>query len=117
MNGLPADTDLSFMVGKTLDQICVDQNAAILKFSGDVSLSFSSKFRIVVGSEDKVFDDILAGLSMLGRLIAAEVRNVRALPSGTIALDFGDSLNLEVYDSFSSYESYQLRHGSVLWVV
>src|SRR5207237_8419413 len=46
MYGLPSNTDLSFLVGRQLAQLCLGQYQAQLRFDGDVTISLEGEFSL-----------------------------------------------------------------------
>jgi hypothetical protein len=50
-------------------------------------------------------------------LLGQKVTEVRSETSGTLILDFGESAQIILYDSSPHYESYNILHGSKLYVI
>jgi hypothetical protein len=118
MYGLPDDLDLTFLEGISLLQVCVGANEVILNFDRSVSITIESTFRIrTVSGQDDVYEDPRSASAALVGLISDSVARVSAETSGTLRLAFAGGGVLEIYDSSSQYESYQIRHGQQQYVV
>jgi len=112
MHGLPPDTDLQFIVGAELTQVCIGQNEVILNLFERVSftLECSVSFAFDLGGPsilDKPKDIGIAALRLLGE----QVRSVEILSEGTLKLAWGTRAFTEFYDSSQQYESYTITHG------
>ena len=111
MHGLPACTDLSFLDGRTLLQVCVGLYQVILKFDEDVSISIEGKFKVVqAGKTQRKNKALPLSASVLLRLVGQTIKRVEGEPSGTLFLDFGDGNTLIILDSNREFESYQVVH-------
>lgn len=119
MYGLPLDTDLSFFRGRQLRQLCIGCNEAILKFGDHVSLTIQTDIGHKSTARELIalYKMILPAVPMLVSLINSTVTNACAIPPGTLALEFSNGDILEIYDSSSEFESYQIWHDNHLIVV
>jgi hypothetical protein len=118
MHGLPADLDLSFLVGPTLLQVCIGENEVILRFDGDVSITIESTFVVRdEGGCETAFECARAAASALVEFLADSITEVLGQRSGTLRLTFSRGGVVEIYDSFEDFESYQIQHGKDLHVV
>ena len=118
MYGLPTDLDLGFFVGSTLHQVCIGANELILHFDHGVSLTIESEFLVgdpARGSEK--FDRPRPSAARIVGLIDRTVRRADGTADGTLVLVFDQDYRLEVHDSSSQYESYQIHHDSRIIVV
>lgn len=114
MYGLPLDTDLRFLEERALQQVCVGANKVILHFGDGVSLTIQTDVahKSPEGSLIALYGSILPSVPTLVGLINATVKNARAMSPGTLVLLFSTGDVLEIYDSSTEYESYQIWHGN-----
>jgi Family of unknown function (DUF6188) len=118
MYGLSAEHDLSFLMGSTLLQVCIGENEAILRFNNEISITIESKFLVQDSSGLKTtFDDARSAAGPLVKLLSDTITKVLGQRDGTLRLCFTRGDILEIYDSFESYESYQIQHGTDVYVV
>jgi len=120
MYGLPADFDGDFLIGRTLEQICLNQNQIALHFDGDVDLTLEGEYtyRGVLSRADEksaplkvpVFD------SNLAQFVGQVVMKATGTKDGTLTLVFQRDDRLLCFDT-PYYESYQIRHGQRVIVV
>jgi len=117
--GIPADTDLSFLVHKVLEQVCIGQNEAILRFGDDVSITIESDMSHAssAGEVTAIYKTIAPSAPMLVSLINCSIEKASAIPPGTLRLEFSNGDRLEIHDAHSAYESYQITHGDKIIVV
>ena len=119
MNGLSADTDLSFLFGKVLGQVCIGYSEAILHFWDGVSITIMSDIGHVSSSGEAtaVYKTIRPAAPMLVGFLHCSVERASALPPGTLVLEFSNGDKLEIYDSSPQYESYLIKHGDNVIVI
>lgn len=119
MYGLPLDTDLRFLEERALQQVCIGANEAILNFDDGVSLTIQTDVAHMSpeGNLIALYRSILPSVPTLVGLINATVKNARAMSPGTLVLRFSTGDVLEIYDSSTEYESYQVWHGSDVIIV
>lgn len=116
MFGLPEDFDGSFMVGRSLLQVCIGRHEVILKFDGNVEITIESEFRVTGRGQDRVFDLPPEGGAASLIFLQGIVSEVHGDRSGTLTLTFAEG-RLELYDTSTHYESYQIRRGDQIYVV
>lgn len=118
MYGLPPDQDFGFLIGVTLTQICIGRHEIILNFSGDVSITVEGDLEIepTLATRHRYDDSRVAG-AKLSPLVALSVENARRIQPGDLELTFSNGWAVNICDSSSHYESYQIRHGSDLFVI
>lgn len=119
MYGLSSDRDLGFFVGRQLQQVCIGYNEAILNFDDDVSLTIETDIGHKSSARELIalYKMIFPSAPTLISLINSTITGASAVPPGTLALEFSSGDILEIYDSSSEYESYQIWHGKNLIVV
>jgi hypothetical protein len=118
MFGLAPETDLSFLRGVELLQVCIGANEVILAFHPNVTITIEGTFQVEVpGSTAEVFDDARSSAASLVTLLEGTVKSVAWEESGTVRLDFTSGAALEIYDSQEHYESFQITHGAAIYVI
>src|SRR5487761_1095526 len=112
MFGLPPDIDLGFFNARELLQVCIGANEVILNFDDDLSLTIETELihRPTAGTAT-AFKDAISAAPMLSRLINTKVLTALRIDPGTLSLRFSNGDTLDVSDTSSVYESYQIRHG------
>jgi hypothetical protein len=122
MYGLKPDTDLSFFVGRELNQVAVGSYNVDFNFDGPVLalgvqdlLSLIVQSRIEHSAKGSVSEwegdenNPLSAASLLG-LVGRSVVSVHGDPDGTLTLTFSNGDVVTVFDR-EGYEAYQIRNG------
>lgn len=118
MYGLPPDLDLSFWSGSTLNQVCIGQNDVQLHFSlPPVSLSSQTSYRVTTSTGSATYEKSRTGASHLVELLGMTVTRASDRGQGTLRIEFGESVSVEVFDEDPNYECYQVKHDGQLIVV
>jgi len=116
--GLPPDLDLSFWSGTTLVQVCIGQNDVQLNFSMPaVRLSAQTSYRVTTSTGSSVSENSPRGASHLIELLGMTVTRALDNGQGTLRIEFGASIALEVFDEDPNHECYQVEHDGQLIVV
>ena len=114
MHGLPADADLSFLAGRTLTQLGVGSNEAILYFDvGQTWIRIDGRSSVEAAASTTASDDSREIAPAMFPLIGQSVTDVAWQRSGTIRLTFDDGTTLVIEDDSPHYESYQIVHGNL----
>lgn len=118
MYRLPPDVDLSFLVNKTLIQVCFGGNDLVLNFAPNVSITVTSSVRVSgpsgTGERREDFREIA---NSLFRLLNSSISSAAGHPDGTLILTFTGEWLLEIYDDSDRYESYVIRYDGKTIVV
>jgi Family of unknown function (DUF6188) len=118
MYGLPANTLLDFLKGKTLLQVCFGAHDLILNLTDKISISIFSS--VGVGLEGSIVDKHTAFEEVSGDLLQflnKGVADVHWTPEGTVTLIFDDRRSVQIYDDSPQYESYTINSPKGLMVV
>jgi hypothetical protein len=118
MNGLSTDTDLTFLNGRMLTGVRIGGCDFTLSFDDDVSIYGTADMghRSADGELTALYKmPIPAALMLCGFLYQSVVRSSVEAP-GTLVLEFSNRQILEIYDSNSHHESYNItaRHGTIV---
>jgi hypothetical protein len=118
MYGLRSDTNLNFLKGATLIQVCFGPHDLILNFTENVSISIYSAVSFgATGANPPrhtAYDQVSQGIL---RLLNKAVLDVGWTPDGMVSLTFEGNGVLEMYDDSTQYESYTIASPSGLIVV
>jgi hypothetical protein len=106
MYGLPKDFDGAFLVGRSLDMVCFNQNQVYLHFDINVLITIEDSF----SCQDEQVVDVPVRESNLMQLLGATVSRVRGDKEGTLSLLFDNGQTLKVYDTTKQYESYRITY-------
>jgi hypothetical protein len=126
MYGILADTDLSFLRGKTLVQVCFGPSDLQLRFAEDTRISVESSVgyggadgqyeKRMIGEEPGL-SNVLEDPCFLLHLLMKSVEAVSWTAEGTITLNFDGGFRLQIYDDSTQFESYNMGNGDQLIVV
>ena len=121
MYGLSPETDLSPLNGAALTFLGFGQHQVHLAFSGDSDCSISIEGNYIVtpcgGGASSTFSEAVEGAPALLSLLGHPVALASVPAEGTVRLSFDDGTVLEVLDSSTGYESYQVSLRDRLLVV
>ena len=118
MKDYKVDADLSFLLKKSLEQICFGSYQITFNFSEGVSVSVESRL-ILVSAKNGVseFGQPYSKADGLLELLGTEVVNAQAEANGDLSLEFSNKSTLKVLNENSAYESYQIMNGSSAIIV
>lgn len=118
MFGLRADVDLTFLVGRTLEQVCFGLHDLILNFDAQTSILITSCIEIGSKSgELRRHTDFRDGAPGLLLFVDDVVTKANGSSDGTLTLDFGGGGSLIIYDDSRQFESYVIKAGQRTIVV
>lgn len=119
MYGLPADFDGTFLIGRTLEQICFSENQISLHFDADVGVTIESAYAYqedVAAAEKTPTHSVPASQSNLMQLLGQTIGRVEGASDGTLSLLFTNGHRLWCFDN-PQYQSYQIRDGARVIIV
>jgi hypothetical protein len=118
MKNSKCDADLTFFLGKPLEQVCFGSYQIQLNFSEAVSLSVESRL-VLTTAQEEVFElgQPYSQAGGLLDLLGKEVISASAESNGDLSLKFSNQSILKVLNENSRYESYQITNGSVSTIV
>ena len=113
MYKLPANVDLSFFKGNILLQICIGANEIILRFENQISITVQTDVvhKSQSGDVTAIYKSMPESAAMLVGFLHSAVTEATAIDPSTISLRFANGEYLEIYDTSTQYESYQIVHG------
>jgi hypothetical protein len=118
MYGLPDNTDLNFLTGARLLQVCVGENEVIANFDLEISIMIASTARVAgrAGLSDSLDSATELGIALFP-LLGCAIEGASGTSNGTLQLAWDDGTIVEIFDSFEDFESYTLRNGADLIIV
>jgi hypothetical protein len=120
MHGLETGTSLGELVGGMVSFVGFGQHQVQIALSGttDCLISVEGDYRVGdTAGRLKTYRDAVAGAAALLSLLGHIVQSATVPDAGTVRIDFDDGSVIELVDSSSQYESYQLHLGDRLIVV
>lgn len=117
MYGLPDDFDGAFFLRRELEVVSFANNAIVLYFDGDISLTIESSYTcewpggMVESNRPPVADSRLMGL------VGAKITSVMIEDGSTLALTFDERAVVRCLDDQKEYESYRISHdGNEIYI-
>lgn len=120
MHGLSTETDLSPLTGCTLTYVGFGQYQVNLAFSGDPDCSISIEGDYTVaphGGEATAYSQSVEGAEVLLPILGYAVSSATVPAEGTVRIVFENGSVLELLDSSSHHENYQINLAGRLLVV
>jgi len=119
MYGLPSDFDAKFLVGRTLEQICFNQNQIALHFDDDLSIVVESAFShggSLTPSDARIVE-VPVKHSNLMQLLGLSVSEASGDEDGSLTLVFDNGHTFRCFDTSREYESYKIQHRATEIIV
>jgi hypothetical protein len=120
MYGLKKGTDLGFLNGRELIQVCIGLYQTIFKFDEEVAISVEGEFRYFDGQDERASREEPNSALLAARTVAllgATIEIFEANADGTLILTFSNKHRLTILDSSKDYESYDItRPGQTIVV-
>jgi uncharacterized protein DUF6188 len=110
MYGLDPKTDLSFLLGREVQQVAIGIHQVQIRFDQKVCIAIESRFQYSdrLGQTFECHADHPVDATRLVELLGTALTDFRPEPSGTLALKFGTAGTLILFDDSKEYESYQI---------
>jgi hypothetical protein len=78
----------------------------------------ASSMRLTTTNEiETTIEDARSASGPLVALVGGSIARARGFPNGTLELFWANGSRLEILDTWSEYESYEIRHGDTLLIV
>ncbi len=118
MYGLPAEVDLSFLIGKELIQIAIGPYDVQLRYDTG-GISIWSRFILTApdGSKYEWCGEIPQQAKEVVNLVAAKISEVLPCRDGTLRLVFSNRWSIEIFDSDPTYEAYSISEEGLPLIV
>ena len=118
MHGVPADLDLTFLQGATLEQVCIGAYQFWFHFDpvGTIAVEGEWELRDAAGNlMDRFIDQNVTdrGPFEIHRLLGRQVVATEVAAPTSIALRFDNGLELRIFDSSPQYESFSIQPGNI----
>ena len=113
MHSLPNDFDLSFFVGRTLENVSFSETTVFFGFGDHVSVTVLSCLQHLLpsDSEEAAYQSVPLTESRLMRLPGHAVRQVTGDSAAALTLVFDDGQVLKIFDNQPCYEAYWVSNG------
>ena len=108
MYGLDKATDLTFLIGKSLTQICIGLFQLILNMDNGLSISVEGAFEYIVPGRAIQSGELPGSACFLVELLGKKIIGVDIASGGTLVLMFENGSHLRFLDSNPDAESYQI---------
>jgi hypothetical protein len=118
MHRISLTTDLSDLLGKSVEQICLGLHQVILRFDKDLYISIEGQFSI----GDKSFKgdrrgDCRVAANDFAKLIGCNILSATVPSEDSVVIMFSNGMTLSAFDSSDHYESFQIKLPNQLIVV
>ena len=111
-------SDLSFLEGKEIIQICIGKYQIILNFTDDISIDIECEFSVLLNQEKYVWVSDTKDEIPFGSLIGIVVNSFDLDIQNNLVLTFSDDVLIEIIASSNDgFESYQVRNGETLMII
>ncbi|MBL1180479.1 MAG: hypothetical protein HND27_05170 [Bacteroidetes bacterium] len=111
MHGLPKNTDLNFLIGQDLIQVCIGENDLLLNFSENCTIEILSTCKLVQGKKILKIESYPVSASLLCSLIGSKVVSYEISDQGALMLSLNNDAFLTIYDDSDNYESYIIKYS------
>lgn len=118
MYGIPPGTDLSFLTGASLLQICIGENEVILNLDHDISIMIASNVQVSSPDERPTVLEAAKDLgTVLLPLVSATILDTVSTSNGELQLIWNTGFVTTLLDTWKEFESYTVRNGETLFVI
>lgn len=116
MKGLSEKVDLGPFVGRQLVQVCFGAWIVVLLFDGPVRIVVESSIILSNTGGSRSIDDFRADASVLCKLIGQNVAGANRTSTGGMTLHMSSGTHVEITNSSSEHESFQIHIGNEILV-
>jgi hypothetical protein len=116
MNGLPEQADLSSLVGQQIDQIRFSKWSVQLLFSGPIRIVIESSVCLSGDTCLLRTEDYLTEATAICQLIGSTVTSAERTSGGGLALQMSSGVRIDIENSNTCYESFQVHLGDEVLV-
>ncbi len=114
MYPLPGESELQFLVGRTLEQVCVGAHSLRLSFDNGVTLTIQSSLTLISTdgtTETLEAEEYRQSASAIARLIDGIIEQVRGDDSNTLHIRLANGKSLVLHEMPGPFESYTIDGG------
>ena len=113
MYKIPANIDLSFLIGAELDQISITLSQVYFKFDPEGVISIGSAMEVIDGGSAFAWDSEKANIDLpIKKLFGTKVLKYTVENDRTLVVAFDNGVLLRIYDNSDQYESFQISDKS-----
>lgn len=119
MYGLPNDFKTDFLIGRNLEQICINETQVYFHFNDKLFITVEGAFVYQSAEPDanEVFVKVPGFNVKVMELLGSSVIQASCTTEGTLNLVFPGGQTLKILDISDSYESYMIDHDGVSIIV
>jgi hypothetical protein len=115
MNRITNKTDLSPLIGKNVEQVCIGLHEIIINLEDNLFISIEGAFSFDGGNT--IEEDFPSCANSFAQLLGLTISEVTILRDDAVSFNFSNSENLIIFDSSDHYESFQIQLPDQLVVV
>ena len=117
MYGVPKTTDFSFLLGKTVEQVCLGQYQTQIHLDdANVSIECRHALFLAENSREVIWRRDEFPSEGISKLLGQTLSRVTVGDSGALELTFSQGDCLSLFDDSEQYESFQITCGDI-WIV
>ncbi|MEJ7623683.1 MAG: DUF6188 family protein [Pyrinomonadaceae bacterium] len=119
MYGLPDDFSTDFLLGRNLEQICINENQVYFHFDNQLFITVEGTYAYqnVESEAGELLIEVPRFDANVLQLLGSSVRKCASSPDGTLNLSFDNGQTLTMLDSSREFESYQIRYKDLIIIV
>lgn len=108
MHGIPKNTDLTPIIGKIVEQVCIGTHEVILNLEDDLYITIEGGFSFgdEVPSENPNFPH---SANAFAELLGSEITYAKVLSTNKVAFIFSSTKVLTIYDDSDTGESFLIK--------
>lgn len=109
MYGLPINTDLNFLIGQELIQVCIGANDLLLNFSEGCRITILSKCGLIERDKELSIENYPENASLICSLIGEKIADFEIINKGVLILKLNNDRYFVLYDDSDNFESYIIK--------
>lgn len=112
MYKIPADLNLSFLIGKEITQLNVSRYVVVFKFDPQGSIAIESEFEIIEGSNKIMWNQEVSQLDLpIKTLFQSKIVDYKVESEQCLVIILENDLSIRIFDHSEQYESFQIDDG------
>lgn len=108
MYGLPDDFNTDFLLGRSLEQVCINENQVYFHFDKGLHIRIESAYayRRVESDAIELLIEVPTFNANVLQLLGSSILQAAGTQDGTLILEFDKGQTLKIFDTSPNYESY-----------
>ena len=108
MHRIPENTDLSPLIGKNVEQVCIGAHEVIINLEDDLYITVEGGFAF--GHEEPSEDpDFRRAANAFAALVGHTITGAKVLRDEAVAFNFSGGTTLTIFDDSDHGESFQIK--------